>query len=381
MATAVAGTSFGDPFPENIGVTVDDTDDDMDALADELEAELVQAEGRTQGAAEASSSKTRKRGTVEASAEAPSAKSARVEREPQASGLATIPSELVYLILRWLSPEDLMQVAQTCVELREGTLEDSLWRRCYCARFGHPKQRERDAEKRGETRKGGARGSVIGRGGGGPARGSTWRALYRLEDEKEMLAASAEEGPLRHIFIQSAAAKRSTPPNWSALHTDDVLISTPTDAEAVARWRASRGIGDGSDPAYRHTCSLANGCGFRRFGADVFVCEFSGKAHVCDEDCRERVVDMDGTSEMCCVSGRSFDRILDEGAEGMTGERGAEVGDPMGERGFLGRCFEAGYEASSEREMHAALWGGDLASGGRLGDEDAGDSESENFES
>ena len=368
MATAV-GTSFGDPFP----VVDDDDSDDGDILADELEAELVEAEERRGRGADVSSSKTRKRDSVDAT-EAPSAKTARRTRSPQLPGLATLPPELVHLVFRWLSPEDLTEVAQTCVDLREPTLDDSLWRRCYCTRFGHPKQRERDAEKRGETRKGGARGSTIAHGSGGPARGSTWRALYRFEDAKEMQTVSADKGPLREIFMQSAAAKRSTPPEWSVLHTDDVLISTPTDAEAVVRWRASRGIGDGSDPKSRHHCSLANGCGYHRVGADIFVCEKSGRAHVCDEDCRERVVDMDGMSEMCCISGRSFDRMLDEGAEGMTG-----AVEATGERGFLGRCFEEGYAASSEREMHAALWG---ASGGRLADGDAGDSDSEiDFES
>ena len=165
---------------------------------------------------------------------------------------------------------------------------------------------------------------------------------------------------MRDLFRQMQRAKRSAPPDPTELHTDDVLISTPTDAEAVARYRASKGLGDGTDPASRHTCSLANGCSFHRVGADIFVCERTGRAHVCDEECRERVVDMDGMSEMCSISGRSFDRILDEGAEGMTGGGipAEGVGDPTGERGWLGKCFEAGYGASSERDMYYALWGG-----------------------
>jgi hypothetical protein len=66
--------------------------------------------------------------------------------------------------------------------------------------------------------------------------------------------------------------------------------------------------------------------------------------------------------------------MLDEGAEGfVTGERGADAGDPaLGERGFLGRCFETGYAASSEREMYAELWGGGGGFTGRLCDGDAG---------
>ena len=373
MATAVAATSLGEPFP----VDFDDTDDD-DILADELEAELVEAEERRGKAADASSSRTRKREsvpTVEAT-EARSAKSARRdERPPQPPGLATLPPELVHLVFRWLSPEDLTSVAQTCLDLRDPTMDDSLWRRCFCARFGHPKQRERDAEKRGETRRGGARGSHVARGGGDPTRGSTWRALYMADDAREMREVRLDKGPLKDIFVQAAAAKRSTPPGWSSLHTDDVLISTPTDTEAVVRWRLSRGLGDGSDPTLaKHRCSLSNGCPYHRVGADIFVCEATGRAHVCDEDCRERVVDMDGMSEMCCISGRSFDRMLPEGAEGMTGDALLPE-DQLGEVGFLGKCFEAGYGADTEREMYATLWGGgECVSGGRLGDGESGDS-------
>ena len=95
-----------------------------------------------------------------------------------------------------------------------------------------------------------------------------------------------------------------------------------------------------------------------------------------------------GRSETCAISGRSFDRILDEGVEGMVGGYGAETigagggGDPTGERGWLRGCYEAGYGASSEKEMYAALWGGDGSAGlrasnnGGIGD----DSEEEDDE-
>ena len=46
MATAVAPSSVGDPFLDHVAVVDDDSDDDSDALADELEADLVEAEAR-----------------------------------------------------------------------------------------------------------------------------------------------------------------------------------------------------------------------------------------------------------------------------------------------------------------------------------------------
>ena len=115
--------------------------------------------------------------------------------------------------------------------------------------------------------------------------------MYYLEDAREMRQATEGQGELRHIFAEMQAAKRSQAPDAASLHTDDAIISTPTDAEAVARWRASKGLGDGTDLRSRHTCSLESGCSFHRVGADVFVCEATGRAHVCDDDCRERVVE------------------------------------------------------------------------------------------
>ena len=144
--------------------------------------------------------------------------------------------------------------------------------------------------------------------------------MYYLDDAREMRQATSEAGDMRDLFRQMQRAKRSAPPDPTELHTDDVLISTPTDAEAVARFRASKGLGDGTDRlrVAAHVFArqrLLVSPGRRRH----LVCERTGRAHVCDEECRERVVDMDGMSEMCSISGRSFDRILDEGAEGMTG--------------------------------------------------------------
>jgi hypothetical protein len=104
---------------------------------------------------------------------------------------------------------------------------------------------------------------------------------------------------------------------------------------------------------------------------------------------RYSVVDMDGMSETCCVSGRSFDRILDEGAEGMVGGYGPDTmigaggggDDPTGERGSLRGCFEEGYGASSEKEMYAALWGGDGSAAVRAANGGGDDSEDDSSDS
>ena len=335
----------------------EDSSDD-DNFADELEAQLFEAEARRDAIGV-----KRERDEKGLDEEEPSTKrvvrdAGRVEQHGGREGLGTLPLELSLQILRWLSPEDLTSCATTCRALRLAASEDSLWRRCFCSRFGHPKRP-------------GVR---------------SWRALYFQEDARELrLTASSAPPDLRHLYAQMQSAKRAQPP---ATLTDDALL-TLMDAENVMRWRAQRGLSDGSDPASAHTCSIANGCSYRRFGADIFVCERTGRAHVCDDSCRERVVDMDGMSEMCSISGRSFDRFLGDGAEGMGAghvEGGAgEVGF-TGERGWLGRAFEAGYGASSEKELYAALWGGDGSAGMRANrgvdsDDEVGSDESSDYDS
>lgn len=329
MAAAVAVAPV--PFKD------EDDDSSDDDFADELEAQLFEAEVKR----DAVTARV-KRERDEGRDEEPSAKRVvrdagrREEQHDGREGLATLPLELTLQILRWLSPEDLTSVGTTCKAMAFATADDSLWRRCFCSRFGHPKLT-------------GVR---------------SWRALYFHEDARELrLTTSSAPPDLRHLYAQMQAAKRAQPPE-----THDDALLTLTDAENVSRWRATRGLSDGSDPASRHTCSIANGCSYRRFGADIFVCEGTGRAHMCDDSCRERVVDMDGMSEMCSISGRSFDRFLGEGADVMaTGAMDGGAGEVgfTGERGWLGRAFEAGYGASSEREMYAALWGGDGSAGMR----------------
>jgi|AntAceMinimDraft_12_1070368.scaffolds.fasta_scaffold72102_1 hypothetical protein len=194
-----------------------------------------------------------------------------------APGLASLPSDLTTQVLRYLSPEDLTVLATTCRALRGPAVDDSLWRRCYCTRFGHPKH------QRDETLKQARSGGV----GGG-----SWRVLYFDDDARELRQAVKNTPPeLSPIYAQMQAAKRSQAPD-PAVHGDDVLL-TLTDAERVSRWRAFKGLGDCTETSSsHHSCSLRLGCAFHRFGADIFVCEATGRAHVCDDACRERVVDM-----------------------------------------------------------------------------------------
>lgn len=280
--------------------------------------------------------------------------------------------ELLLQVLKWLSPEDLATLGMGCHYLRTPSADDSLWRRCYCARWGPPKNR---------------RGSTGANKVGGAARvNGTWKAMYFERDREELQQAVAGAPPsLRQIYEQMQAAKRSQAPESSTLDGDDVLISL-TETEHVARWRSQRGLGDGTGPACRHRCSGLS-CAYHQIG-DIFLCETTGRAHVCDETCRERVIDMDGMSEACSISGRSFDRMLSDGDIAVlhSGAGGAPdnpedqaAGDEAHffEKGYFGRLYEAGYTCENERELHAAMWGGDGSGALQGEDEEEGEEDEE----
>jgi len=121
-------------------------------------------------------------------------------------GLASLPHEMLASVLRWLSPEDLTNAGQTCHALRAPTFDDSLWRRCYCARFGHTKL----LQKRGSFGCGvaGVAGPDSG-GGGRKAVARYWRALYFHDDARELRQAVGGAPPaLRPIYAQMQAGRR-----------------------------------------------------------------------------------------------------------------------------------------------------------------------------
>lgn len=152
---------------------------------------------------------------------------------------------------------------------------------------------------------------------------------------------------MKEYYVQMATGKRSQ--TLGRAHSDDMLSPLGSGAardapgEALLRWRRDRGFanppGSGAWPA-EHPCAAAaaggpscTACTFAGLGGGVFVCERSGWAHVCDEGCRERVVDHSSDLLVCPVSGRCFDRMLSAHEEeqqcagGNAGGFGGGVGD------------------------------------------------------
>ena len=165
---------------------------------------------------------------------------------------------------------------------------------------------------------------------------------------------------MRDLFRQMQRAKRSAPPDPTELHTDDVLICPDGrgGCRAISRVQGTRRRYRSRVAAHvfaRHCCSF-----FHRVGADIFVCERTGRAHVCDEgvprESRGHGRHVGDVFHQRAVV-RSHSRRGRGGDDGRRNTRGGRRGS-TGERGWLGKCFEAGYGASSERDMYYALWGG-----------------------
>lgn len=88
---------------------------------------------------------------------------------------------------------------------------------------------------------------------------------------------------------------------------DDSIILDRTVADQVSMWKSKRGLTD-DELVLGHACS-GNTCTYTQIG-DVFICEKTGRVHVCDDACREVVLDQSSGTLVCTISGHCFDRCL-----------------------------------------------------------------------
>ncbi|KAL8499553.1 hypothetical protein ACS0TY_022485 [Phlomoides rotata] len=191
-----------------------------------------------------------------------------------------IPPELLYHILKFLSSEDLVSCSLVCRFLNFAASDESLWRRLYCMRWGLlPPKRPREC---------------------------AWKKLYIQRDVEDM-AEFVRNCPseFKEYYIQMQVAKRSQAPNRSQVN-DDCIILDKTLADQVSMWKSSRGLAETG--VLNHACSGEN-CAYYQIG-DVFVCEKTGNVHVCDDTCKEVIMDPTNELLVCTISGRCFDRIL-----------------------------------------------------------------------
>ncbi|XP_038713161.1 F-box protein SKIP31 isoform X2 [Tripterygium wilfordii] len=253
-----------------------------------------------------------------------------ISRRIESGTFSKIPPELFPHILKFLSSEDLVACSLVCRFLNFAASDESLWRRLYCMRWGllPPTYKLRE---------------------------SAWKKLYIQRDEEDMIELVRNcPSEFREYYIQMQAAKRSQAPLPSQVK-DDRIVLDRTVADQVSLWKSSRGLTD--KVVTDHTCS-GETCSYHQIG-DVFVCEKTGHVHVCDDTCREVIMDPTNELLVCTISGHCFDRLLspaemepdpDQQQGGVTDEA-----EPFMGSGRFARAYLLGYNCNDEEELEAAL--------------------------
>ena len=111
-------------------------------------------------------------------------------------------------------------------------------------------------------------------------------------------------------LVQMAISKRSLSLGRGYDGQGTQAAANKTRHSPVAQWRVEHGLPEMSDAD--HTCS--GRCLFVNIIDNVYICEQCGCEHVCDESCKERVLDTANGMPVCPISGMCFDQ-LDAGWE------------------------------------------------------------------
>ena len=111
-------------------------------------------------------------------------------------------------------------------------------------------------------------------------------------------------------FLQSLVAERhmTVPQQPQAL-----LPSNKALWGRITRWRGARGLLKCPSPnlgSQHQDCSLKGP--FTELPGGLYMCESCGWAHLCGEGCSEKLVDEVSESLVCPISGRCFDRMIND---------------------------------------------------------------------
>ncbi|KAM5565302.1 hypothetical protein ABKV19_019365 [Rosa sericea] len=244
--------------------------------------------------------------------------------------LSKIPPELFRHILKFLSSEDLIACSLVCRFLNHAASDESLWQRLYRMRWGllPPTRKLRECP---------------------------WKKLYIERDGEDMVDLGRNcPVEFKEYYVQMQAAKRSQAPLPSQVKVnDDGLILDKTVADQVSIWKRSKGLTD--KVVTDHTCS-GEKCTYYQVG-DVFVCEKTGQVHVCDEFCREAVMDPSNMLWVCRISGHCFDNVLSpqevESDAEQQQEDPTDEPEPFMGSGRFARAYLLGYNCADEKELEA----------------------------
>ncbi|KAL3140263.1 hypothetical protein ABBQ38_004533 [Trebouxia sp. C0009 RCD-2024] len=194
--------------------------------------------------------------------------------------LGQLPPEVVLRLFGFLSAEDLAVSAQACRYLASLSSQDELWKRLYCARWC-------DA-------------------GTKPILTSSWKAAYISKDGieiSEVLSGVSE--PLQPLYKEMAVSKRSLSLGRGYVGQGAQAVASRHRHSPVAQWRVENGLPEAPDAD--HAC--AGRCSFINIIDNVYICEQCGREHVCDESCKERVLDTANGMPVCPISGMCFDQL------------------------------------------------------------------------
>ncbi|XP_010535996.1 PREDICTED: F-box protein SKIP31 isoform X2 [Tarenaya hassleriana] len=248
----------------------------------------------------------------------------------ETGGFSKIPPEIFPHILKFLSSEDLVSCSFVCKFLNYAASDESLWRRLYCMRWSvcPPTRKLREC---------------------------AWKKLYIQRDEEDMIELVRNcPSEFKEYYIQMQAAKRSQAPLPSQV-VDDRIILDKTVLEQVSMWKKSKGLSDKAVAG--HVCSGTK-CSYHQID-DVFICEETGNVHVCDDNCKEVILDPESELLVCTISGHCFDRLLlpsdaeadaDQQQSGVTDEA-----EPFMGSGRFARAYLLGYNCVDERELERTL--------------------------
>ncbi|KAJ7953285.1 F-box protein SKIP31 [Quillaja saponaria] len=317
------------------------SDDEDENLAHFLESEVL-SEVSDQEEEKAEEPKAKRKRVVEndnnkddaaksnMSSENCSVSNKMVPRRIESGIFSKIPTELFPHILKFLSSEDLISCALVCRFLSYAASDESLWRRLYCMRWGllPPTKKFRECP---------------------------WKKLYIERDEEDTVELVRNcSSEFKEYYIQMQAAKRSQAPLPSQVN-DDRIILDKTVADQVSMWKSSKGLTD--KVVTDHACS-GETCSYHQIG-DVFVCEKTGHVHVCDDTCREVIMDPSDELLVCTISGHCFDRLLSpaEMEPDIEQQQGGatDEAEPFMGSGRFARAYLLGYNCDDEKELEAAL--------------------------
>lgn len=243
----------------------------------------------------------------------------RASSPHQAGRLESLPKEIMFRVLAFLSAHDLSLLAHSCCTFRVACSEDALWRRLFCARWGQ---------------------------GSDKAYSQTWKEHY-FEQDAEDLAETRRRMPdgLEEMYLQMQLAKRQQV--LSRAVVDDMMVTPESiESQRIVAWQKSHGWDGGSKPRP----DLAQPLRFHQIG-DFFCCEENGWIHHCDAFCKERIVDKASDMLVCPISGYVTNRYMTEWE--VDGRCEDDFPEEFNEEtgGRLANAYLAGYYCEDEREL------------------------------